>query len=85
VNENPLRRTWARASACLVVSPIAFLTGGVLIFGAIGESFRRDPRGWVVIGLTSLGVALFALGATTWARALRLIGQRMRAGRNPVS
>ena len=70
---------WARASACLVVSPLAFLLGGALTFGAIAESYGREPRDWLVIALAVLGIDLFALGATTWVRALGLIVRARRS------
>jgi hypothetical protein len=81
VNENFLQRIWARSSACLLVSPVAFVLGGVLLFGAVDESSGREPRGWLLIGLTVLGMGLFGLGATTWARALCLVSRQMRARR----
>ena len=78
MNQNPIQRLWGRASACLVVSTVAFVFGGALVFGAIHESYRHGPRGWLADGLTVLGVGVFALGATTWVRALSLVAQQMR-------
>ena len=78
MNENPLQRIWARSSACLLVSPIAFVLGGALLFGAIDETSAREPRGWLLIALMVVGVGCFALGATLWARALRLVSRQMR-------
>jgi hypothetical protein len=82
VKKNPLKRMWERASACLVVSPLAFLFGGVLVLNAIREDFDSAPRDWLVIALTLLGVGFFALGATTWGRALALT---VRSRRGTVS
>lgn len=82
MNGNPLQRLWAHSSACLLVSPVAFVLGGVLLFAAIDESSRREPRGWLLIGATVLGFGLFALGATTWGRALQLVSRQMRERRN---
>jgi hypothetical protein len=82
MNANPLQQIWARSSACLLVSPVAFLLGGLGLFGAIHESYGAEPRGWLVFALTFLGVGLFGLGATTWGRALRLVGRQMRERRS---
>jgi hypothetical protein len=84
VNENPLQRLWARASACLVVSALAFVLGGAGIVGAIAEDYGRDPQVWIVIGLSALGVGLLALGATTWVRALGLVARQVRARRDAL-
>ncbi len=73
---------WARESACLVLSLLAFLSRGVLIFGAIHESYSHEPRGWLANGLTVLGVGLFALGLTTWVRTARLVAHQLRARRS---
>jgi hypothetical protein len=81
VNENPIQRLWGRASACLVVSTVAFVLGGALVFGAIHESYSHEPRGLLADGLTVLGVGLFALGVTTWLRAFSLVAQQVRARR----
>ena len=78
MNANPIQRLWGRASACLVVSAVAFGFGGALVFGAIHESYSHGPRGWLADGLTVLGVGVFALGATTWVRAFGLVAQQMR-------
>jgi hypothetical protein len=82
MNANPLQQIWARSSACLLVSPVAFVVGGALLFGAIDESSHPEPRGVLLIGLTVLGFGLFGLGATTWGRALRLVSRQMRERRN---
>jgi hypothetical protein len=82
VNERPLQQIWARAWACLVVSPLAFLVGCILILHGLREDFGDEPRGWVVIFLGVAGAGFFALGGTTWARALALI---VRARRSTVS
>jgi hypothetical protein len=70
-------RLWTSASKCLLVSPIAFVAGGMLLFGAVDEIYGSsdDPRGWLVIACTAGGIAFFALGATTWFRACRLVMQ----------
>ena len=78
MNENPIQRLWRRASACLVVSTVAFVFGGALVFGAIHESYSLEPRGWLANGLTVVGVIVFALGATTWVRAFGLVARQMR-------
>ena len=82
MNQNPIQRLWGRASACLVVSTVAFVFGGALVFGAIHETYSLEPRGWLANGLTVLGVGVFALGATTWVRALSLVAQQMRDRRD---
>ena len=82
MNENPIQRLWRRASACLVVSALAFVFGGALFFGAIHESYSHEPRGWLANGLTVLGIGLFALGATTWVRAFGLVAQQVRGRRS---
>ena len=82
MNENPIQQIWARSSACLLVSPVAFVVGGALLFGAIDASSRRNPSGLLLIGLTVLGFGLFALGATAWGRALQLVSRQMRERRN---
>jgi hypothetical protein len=82
VNENPLQHLWTRSSACLVVSPLAFVIGGALAFTAVAEDFHGSSRGWLVIALAVLGAAFFSLGVTTWARALALI---VRARRSTAS
>jgi hypothetical protein len=86
-----LQIVWARASACLLVSIVTFVGGGVLLFGAVQEIYGdysdtcraagatcHDPRGWVVIALTVAGFGLFALGAATWMRAFYLVDQVRR-------
>jgi hypothetical protein len=78
VNANPIQRLWGRASACLVVSAVAFVFGGALVFGAIHESYSLEPRGWLANGLIVLGVGVFVLGATTWVRAFGLVAQQVR-------
>jgi hypothetical protein len=82
VNEHPLQQIWARAWACLVVSPLAFLLGGGLILHGLRENFGDEPRVWLVVFLSVAGAGFFALGGTTWARALALI---VRARRSTVS
>jgi hypothetical protein len=87
-----LQRAWASASLCLIVSPLAFLGGGALLFGAVQEIYGdfnatcatgatvcANPRGWVVIALSAAGAVLFALGAVTWYRAFRLYGETRRS------
>ena len=76
--EHPLQQIWARTSACLVVSPLAFLLGGGLILHGLQEDFAAEPRGWLVAVLGIGGVGCFALGATMWARALALIVRARR-------
>ena len=73
---------WARTSACLVVSPVAFVSGGALLFGAIHESYSHEPRGWLANGLAVLAAGLFTLGVMTWVRAARLVAHQVRARRN---
>ena len=82
MNENPIQQLWRRASACLVVSTVAFAFAGALVFGALHESYSLEPRGWLANGLTVLGVGLFALGATTWVRAFGLVAQQVRDRRS---
>jgi hypothetical protein len=87
-----LQRAWASTTLCLIVSPLAFLGGGALLLGAVQEIYGdynatcvtaastcSNPRGWVVAALTALGVVLFALGAVTWFRALKLYGKTRRS------
>jgi hypothetical protein len=82
VNENPIRGIWARSSACLVFSSLAFVLGGAQLFAVVELSYgSRTAREWVANALTVLAVSLFALGATMWTRALVLIAQQMRARR----
>jgi hypothetical protein len=66
---------WASASACLLVSPIAFIGGGALLFAAVDEVYRssRTPPAWLVVALTVCGFGLFGIGATAWLRACRLV------------
>jgi hypothetical protein len=78
VIEHPLQQIWARASACLVVSPLAFFLGGGLILHGLQEDFAGEPRGWLVAVLSVGAVGCFALGATMWARALALIVRARR-------
>ena len=82
MNKKTVKRMWARAWACLVVSPIAFLLGGALLFGAIDESYDHDSHGALVMALTFLGVSLFTLGAITWVRAFGLVARQMRERRS---
>ena len=92
-----LQRAWASTTLCLIVSPLAFLGGGALLLGAVQEIYGdynatcvtaastcANPRGWVVTVLTALGVVLFALGAATWFRALKLFGETRRSRRTAV-
>ncbi|MDX6535750.1 MAG: hypothetical protein QOD37_91, partial [Gaiellales bacterium] len=51
MNEHPLQQIWARAWACLVVSPLAFLLGGGLILHGLREDFGDEPRVWLVVFL----------------------------------
>jgi hypothetical protein len=87
-----LQRAWASAPLCLIVSPLAFLGGGALLLGAVQEIYGdfnatcataastcSNPRGWVVIALSAVGVVLFALGAATWYRAFKLLGETRRS------
>jgi len=89
-----LQRAWASTTLCLIVSPLAFLGGGALLLGAVQEIYGdfdatcvtaastcSSPRGWVVAALTALGFALFAIGAATWFRALKLYGKTRRSRR----
>jgi hypothetical protein len=75
-------RMWRRAWACLVISPLAFLAGGLLLFAAIDESYDHDSHGMLVIALTFVGVSLFVLGVTTWVRAYGLVMRQMRERRS---
>jgi hypothetical protein len=92
-----LESLWARTTLCLIVSPLAFLGGGALLFaavheivGAYDESCRlagatcHDPRGWLVIAYSVAGFALFALGAAAWFRAVQLFA-RSKAHRSVTS
>ena len=90
-----IRSLWARVTPCLVISPLAFLGGGALLFAAVHEiigddgSCRlagagcHDPRGWLVVAYSVAGFALFALGAAAWFRAVQLFA-RSQARRSPV-
>ncbi|HET6175112.1 MAG TPA: hypothetical protein VFD90_21090 [Gaiellales bacterium] len=76
-----LQALWARASVCLLVSPIGFIAGGALLFAAVDEIYGSDghePRGWLVIALTVCGWGVFGLGAATWLRACQLVLRRRR-------
>jgi hypothetical protein len=84
VNENLIQGIWARSTACLVVSTLAFALGGAVMFAVVDQSYggHATPT-WLVNALTVLGASLFALGATMWVRACALITRRMRARRIP--
>jgi hypothetical protein len=83
-----LESLWARVWVCLIVSPLAFLGGGALLFAAVHEivgdydesctvagATCHDPRGWVVLGCSVAGFACFAAGAAAWFRAVQLFAR----------
>jgi len=77
-----MRGIWARSTACLVFSSLAFVLGGAQLLAVVELSYgTQTTRGWVANGLTMLAVCLFALGVTTWTRALVLIARQTRARR----
>jgi hypothetical protein len=82
VEENLMRGIWARSTACLVFSSLAFVLGGAQLLAVVELSYgTQTTREWVANGLTVLAVGLFALGVTTWTRALVLIARQTRARR----
>jgi hypothetical protein len=83
VDENLMRGIWARSTACLVFSSLAFVLGGAQLFAVVELSYgSQTARDWVANGLTVLAVSLFALGVTMWTRALVLIARQTRARRS---
>jgi hypothetical protein len=87
VNENLIRGIWARSTACLVFSSLAFVLGGAQLLAVVELSYgTQTTREWVANGLTVLAVCLFAVGVATWTRALVLIARQTRAQRrSPLS
>jgi hypothetical protein len=86
-----LQSIWRSASMCLFMTPLAVIFGGIALTGAFAESFSNfadscrnvgsnchDPRGWVIIPLGLLGLALLALAATMLVRGLFLIGRGLQ-------
>ena len=74
-----MRGIWARSTACLVFSSLAFVLGGAQLLAVVELSYgTQTTREWVANGLTVLAVGLFALGVTTWTRALVLIARQTR-------
>ena len=79
MNENLLRGIWARSTACLVFSSLAFVLGGAQLLAVVELSYgSQTARDWVANALTVLAVGLFAVGATMWTRALVLIARQTR-------
>ena len=87
MDENLILGIWARSTACLVFSSLSFVLGGAQLLAVVELSYgTQTSREWVANGLTVLAVGLFALGVTTWARALVLIARQTRARRrSPLS
>jgi len=86
-----LQRAWASASLCLIASLLACLGGGALLLGAVHEIYGGDnpactavtstctsPKGFAAVAFTAAGLVLFALGATAWFRALKLVAGTRR-------
>jgi hypothetical protein len=81
---------WRHASACLVISPLALLFGAGSLLGAVAEAFSsyadhcawdttcHEPRGWVMLPLALLGLALLTIAATTLLRGLYLTGRHIQ-------
>jgi hypothetical protein len=82
VNESLIRGVWARSTACLFFSSLAFVLGGAQLFAVVELSYgSQTARDWVANALTVVAAGLFALGVTMWTRALVLIARETRARR----
>ena len=92
-----MRGIWARSTACLVFSSLAFVLGGAQLLAVVELSYgTQTTREWVANGLTVLAVGLFALGVddvdtgtgadrTADARPAPHVAQLMRVSRSPHS